>query len=116
MFSARWISERDVPPPAQVVIAHDDLKADDAYGLACQGSALLWRGDFQNARQLLTALGNRATFEAVFSRTALTALVKCEAAADKTAKLPSSTATTCAQRHLAHELAYFRPAYVLALG
>jgi SAM-dependent methyltransferase len=59
-FSARWISERDVPPPAQVVIAHDDLKADDAYGLACQGTALLWRGDFQNARQLLTALASRA--------------------------------------------------------
>jgi SAM-dependent methyltransferase len=59
-FSARWISERDVPPPAHVVIAHDDLKADDAYGLACQGTALLWRGDFQNARQLLTALASRA--------------------------------------------------------
>jgi SAM-dependent methyltransferase len=59
-FSARWISERDMPPPVRVVVAHDDLKADDAYGLACQGTALLWRGDFQNARQLLTALANRA--------------------------------------------------------
>jgi SAM-dependent methyltransferase len=59
-LSARWISERDAPPPAHVVIAHDDMKADDAYGLACQGTALLWRGDFQNARQLLTALANRA--------------------------------------------------------
>ena len=29
-------------------------------GLACQGTALLWRGDFQNARQMLTALASRA--------------------------------------------------------
>ncbi len=36
------------------------MKADAAYGLACQGTALLWRGDFQNARQMLKALGSRA--------------------------------------------------------
>jgi SAM-dependent methyltransferase len=69
-YSARWISERDVPPPVHVVIAHDDLKADDAYGLACQGTALLWRGDFHNARQLLTALGNRASRTARKARAA----------------------------------------------
>jgi SAM-dependent methyltransferase len=40
--------------------ADDRLTADEAYGLACQGTALLWRGDFQNARQMLIALGNRA--------------------------------------------------------
>jgi methylase of polypeptide subunit release factors len=43
-----------------VVIADDHITADEAYGLACQGTALLWRGDFQNARQLLLALANRA--------------------------------------------------------
>src|SRR5688572_8414114 len=36
------------------------MKADEAYGLACQGTALLWRGDFQEARQMLSALGSRA--------------------------------------------------------
>jgi SAM-dependent methyltransferase len=36
------------------------MTADEAYGLACQGTALLWRGDFQEARQMLTALGKRA--------------------------------------------------------
>jgi SAM-dependent methyltransferase len=40
--------------------ADDRLTADEAYGLACQGTALLWRGDFQNARQMLVALANRA--------------------------------------------------------
>jgi SAM-dependent methyltransferase len=43
-----------------VIVADDHITADDAYGLACQGTALLWRGDFQNARQLLLALANRA--------------------------------------------------------
>jgi SAM-dependent methyltransferase len=43
-----------------VVIADEHITADDAYGLACQGTALLWRGDFQNARQMLLALARRA--------------------------------------------------------
>jgi len=36
------------------------MSADTAYGLACQGTALLWRGDFHNARQLLLAMARRA--------------------------------------------------------
>ena len=35
------------------------MKADAAYRLACEGTALLWRGDFHNARQLLQAMGRR---------------------------------------------------------
>jgi tRNA1(Val) A37 N6-methylase TrmN6 len=58
--SARWRSESGAPPPKRVVIADDYLNADDAYGLACQGTGLLWRGDFQNARQMLVALASRA--------------------------------------------------------
>src|SRR5205085_3386460 len=55
----RWRSERGAPPPQRVVIADDRMTADAAYGLACQGTALLWRGDFQNARQMLVALASR---------------------------------------------------------
>ncbi|MFZ0500688.1 MAG: class I SAM-dependent methyltransferase [Steroidobacteraceae bacterium] len=58
--SARWRSESGAAPPSRVVTVDDHMSADEAYGLACQGTALLWRGDFQNARQLLTALANRA--------------------------------------------------------
>jgi SAM-dependent methyltransferase len=58
--SARWFSETDAPPPTRVVLADDKLTADEAYGLAGQGTALLWRGDFQNAKQLLNALASRA--------------------------------------------------------
>ncbi len=35
------------------------MKADEAYRLACEGIALLWRGDFQNARQLQQAMARR---------------------------------------------------------
>lgn len=57
--SARWRSENGAPPPRHLVIADDRTKADDAYKLACEGTALLWRGDFHNARQLLTAMTRR---------------------------------------------------------
>ena len=59
-FTARWHSHSGAPPPARVVVADGKMTADEAYGLACQGTALLWRGDFQEARQMLSALGNRA--------------------------------------------------------
>ena len=58
--SARWQSERGAPPPKKIVVVDDRTKADEAYGLACQGIGLLWRGDFQNARQMLNAMTARA--------------------------------------------------------
>jgi methylase of polypeptide subunit release factors len=58
--SARWRSESGTPPPKRVQIADDRMTADAAYRLACEGTALLWRGDFQNARQLLQAMARRA--------------------------------------------------------
>lgn len=57
--SARWRSENGLPPPKRVVVADDTITADAAYRLTCEGTALLWRGDFQNARQLLQALSRR---------------------------------------------------------
>jgi methylase of polypeptide subunit release factors len=57
--TARWRSEAAVPPPRKVQVADDTLKADAAYRLACEGTALLWRGDFQNAKQLLQAMARR---------------------------------------------------------
>lgn len=57
--SARWRSENGTPPPQRVLIADDSMPADQAYRLACEGTALLWRGDYHNARQLLQALARR---------------------------------------------------------
>jgi SAM-dependent methyltransferase len=59
-FEAQWRSHDGAPPATRVVVTDGKMTADDAFGLACQGTALLWRGDFQAARQMLTALGNRA--------------------------------------------------------
>ena len=56
---ARWRSERAAPPPRRVVCVDDTTPADIAYRLACEGTALLWRGDFQNAHHLLDALVRR---------------------------------------------------------
>lgn len=57
--SALWRSEAGLPPPRRVVVADDQMAADTAYRLASEGTALLWRGDFQNARQLLQAMARR---------------------------------------------------------
>ncbi|MBC7599159.1 MAG: class I SAM-dependent methyltransferase [Polaromonas sp.] len=57
--SARWRSESGAPPPKRLQIADDTLSADAAFRLTSEGTALLWRGDFQNARQLLQAIARR---------------------------------------------------------
>ena len=57
---ARWRSEAGIAPHKRVVIADERMTADAAYRLACEGTALLWRGDFQNARQMLQAMARRA--------------------------------------------------------
>lgn len=56
---AIWQSEAGNPPPKNIILADDTTKADEAYRLACEGTALLYRGDFQNAKQLLQAITRR---------------------------------------------------------
>jgi methylase of polypeptide subunit release factors len=56
---ALWRSEAGVPAPAKVVLADDTLNADAAYKLVCEGTALLWQGDYHQARQMLQALARR---------------------------------------------------------
>ena len=57
--SALWRSEAGVAAHQKVVLADDTTPANTAYKLACEGTALLWQGDFQNARHLLQALARR---------------------------------------------------------
>ena len=56
---ADWRSLAGHPAPTAVRLADDTLAADTAYRLLDNGTALLWRGDYQNARHLLQALGRR---------------------------------------------------------
>jgi methylase of polypeptide subunit release factors len=68
--TAMWRSERGAAPPKRVVLADDTLSADSAYRQACEGTGLLWRGDFQNARLLLQALARRIDKPPKASKTA----------------------------------------------
>ncbi len=52
-------SESGVPVPRQVVMGDDTVAADVAYRMMCEGTGMLWQGDFHNARQLLQALSRR---------------------------------------------------------
>jgi hypothetical protein len=55
----QWRCESGAPAPKRVVYGDDTLSADAAYRLMCEGTAVLWQGDFHNARQLLQALARR---------------------------------------------------------
>lgn len=57
--TAAWHSENGSPAPKRVEIVDDTIKADAAYKLCCEGTSLLWRGDFQNAKQLMQAISRR---------------------------------------------------------
>jgi len=57
--AAHWRAENGSLAPRRVMVADDTITADAAYRLACEGTGLLWRGDFQNAKQLLQALARR---------------------------------------------------------
>ena len=54
--TADWQSEAGNPAPKNVMIADDTTNAKVAYKQVCEGAALLYRGDFQNAKQLLQAI------------------------------------------------------------
>jgi 16S rRNA G966 N2-methylase RsmD len=54
--TAVWQSEAGNPPPKNILIADDTTNAKVAYKQVCEGASLLYRGDFQNAKQLLQAI------------------------------------------------------------
>ena len=57
--SACWRSEAAIAPHSKIVIGDDRLGADAAWRLISEGTAILWRGDWQNARKLLLTLTTR---------------------------------------------------------
>lgn len=56
---ALWCAENNSPPPKRIKVVDDTITADAAFRLANEGTTMLWRGDFQNAKQLLNALARR---------------------------------------------------------
>ena len=97
--SALWRSESGWPAPKKVVLADDTMNADTAYRLALEGTGLLWRGDFQNARQLLQALVRR---------------IEHKGGRSKRAKAAAKPATLTEQFHR-HRLAQLQRARTLAM-
>lgn len=118
--SALWRSERGAPAPRKVVVADDTITADAAYRLACEGTALLWQGDFQNARQLLQAMARRVDQPA--KRTHRKQTAKTAIAAQTPSAAPSQSAFNLhrqAQAQRARVLGMllipFAPDYAIAL-
>ena len=56
-----WHSASGASVPKRFEEVNDGCSADNAFRLACAGTALHWQGDFQQARQLLQALTRRAS-------------------------------------------------------
>lgn len=56
---ARWRSEAGLALPQTLEVVDDSLSADAAFAALTDGHALLWRGDWMNARQLMQALTRR---------------------------------------------------------
>lgn len=54
-----WRSEAGRPRLSGILAIDETCNADKAFRLACEGTALLWQGDFQNARQMLLAMDRR---------------------------------------------------------
>lgn len=67
--SALWHPESSTPVPSRVVVVDDTTTANAAFRMAKGDTALLWRGDYHNARQLLRAMDRRLEREAAKKKT-----------------------------------------------
>lgn len=100
LHNARWLSESSHAPPERIVLVDDKTTADEAYRLACEGTSLLWRGDFHNAKQLLQALTRR--IERTNERSEQRKIKKA-AKANESAKSPNATIESVATPNLFHQ-------------
>jgi methylase of polypeptide subunit release factors len=70
--SAVWQSEANTAPPKNIIIADDTTNAKVAYKQVCEGASLLYRGDFQNAKQLLQAITRKVDIKPILPAETLT--------------------------------------------
>ena len=69
---AVWQSEANAAPPKNIVIADDTTSAKDAYKLICEGTGFLYKGDFQNAKQMLQAITRKIDSKPILPAETLT--------------------------------------------
>lgn len=118
VHTALWQTERGSAPPKRVVLADDTLSADTAYRLACEGTALLWCSDFQNARQLIQAMARRIEKNAEKKlskkgKEAKRGAAKASASPDADASLKSEQLSPAHAFH-AHRLAQLQRSKILS--
>ena len=70
--TAVWQSEANAAPPKNIMIADDTTNAKVAYKQVCEGASLLYRGDFQNAKQLLQAITRKVDIKPILPAENLT--------------------------------------------
>jgi methylase of polypeptide subunit release factors len=58
-LTKKWISENSFSPPQKVMVIDDSFSANRYTNLASQGVSFVWKGDYQNAKQLLQAVQRR---------------------------------------------------------
>lgn len=58
-LTKNWITENSFSVPKKVTVIDDTFSADRYTSLASQGTSFVWKGDFQNAKQLLQAVQRR---------------------------------------------------------
>ncbi len=56
---ALWISENSHKAPKNIILASNNLNADDAIALANANTGFIWQSDFHQAKQLLAAMKRR---------------------------------------------------------
>jgi methylase of polypeptide subunit release factors len=70
--TAVWQSESNTAPPKNIVLADDTTNAKEAYKLICEGTGFLYKGDFQNAKQLLQAITRKVDIKPIAAAENLT--------------------------------------------
>jgi len=114
--SVRWRSENGTAPPRRVVAVDDTTPADTAYRLASEGTALVWQGDFQNARHLLIALARRVDRKPAKVKARARAKARDRAKSALTAATDApATAPTPAEAFHRHRMAQAQRAHTLGM-
>jgi methylase of polypeptide subunit release factors len=116
--AVRWRSENGTAPPKRVVAVDDTTPADTAYRLASEGTALVWQGDFQNARHLLIALARRVDRKPakVKARARAKTRGRAKAAVDTDAvEAAAAPAPTPAQAFHLHRMAQAQRSHTLGM-
>ncbi len=113
--SVRWRSENGTAPPRRVVAVDDTTPADTAYRLASEGTALVWQGDFQNARHLLIALARRVDRTPVKAKARARAKARSRAKAGTEGAAAQAIAPTPAEAFHRHRMAQAQRAHTLGM-